>query len=120
MAGYSTTARGWDGRHKISGRPGYAWYFGRDSEWSGFAIDNYGDFKSIKQQLLFLQKYQDIYGKIFHEISTSGVVHYDAADATPLYIILAAHYFRSSGDIEFKIFCASSNSLKQIYKYPKF
>ncbi len=101
VAGYSTTARGWNGRHKISGRPGYAWYFGRDSEWSGFAIDNYGDFKHVRQQLVFLQKYQNLIGKIFHEISTSGVVHYDAADATPLYIILAAHYLRASGDMDF-------------------
>lgn len=101
LAGFSTTERGWNGRHKISGRPGYAWYFGRDSEWSGFAIDNYGDFETVKKQLEFLQKYQDLSGKIFHEISTSGVVHYDAADATPLYIILAAHYLRASGDVEF-------------------
>ena len=101
VAGYATTARGWNGGHKISGRPGYAWYFGRDSEWSGFAIDNYGDFEAIHQQLMFLQKYQDLAGKIFHEISTSGVVHYDAADATPLYVILAAHYLRASGDIGF-------------------
>ena len=50
---------------------------------------------------MFLQKYQDLAGKIFHEISTSGVVHYDAADATPLYVILAAHYLRASGDIGF-------------------
>lgn len=101
LAGYSTTARGWDGGQAISGRPGYAWYFGRDSEWSGFAIDAYGDFELVRDQIAFLQKYQDLSGKIFHEISTSGVVHYDAADATPLYIILAAHYLRHSGDVAF-------------------
>ena len=101
VAGYATTARGWDGGHKNSGRPGYAWYFGRDSEWSGFAIADCGDFELVKMQLEFLQKFQDLSGKIFHEISTSGVVHYDAADATPLYIILAAHYLRASGDSDF-------------------
>ncbi|RMG62547.1 MAG: hypothetical protein D6715_12155, partial [Calditrichaeota bacterium] len=101
VAGYATTARGWDGGQKISGRPGYAWYFGRDSEWSGFAIDDYGDFPMVRHQLAFLQKFQDLNGKIFHEISTSGVVHYDAADATPLYVILAAHYARASGDVPF-------------------
>ena len=100
-AGFSTVDRGWDGGHKISGRPGYAWYFGRDSEWSGFAIDDYGDLPTVREQLEFLQKYQDITGKIFHEVSTSGVVHYDASDATPLYIILAAHYLRASGDTTF-------------------
>lgn len=101
VAGFSTTARGWDGGHKNNGRPGYAWYFGRDSEWSGFAIDDYGDFETVKQQLEFLQKYQDLSGKIFHEMSTSGVVHFDASDATPLYVILAAHYLRASGDVTF-------------------
>jgi GH15 family glucan-1,4-alpha-glucosidase len=101
QAGYMTTARGWDGAHKISGRPGYAWYFGRDSEWSGFAIDNYGDVETVKRQIGFLQKYQDLTGKIFHELSTSGVVHYDASDATPLYIVLVAHYLRASGDLDF-------------------
>ncbi|MBN2357712.1 hypothetical protein JXO59_16485, partial [candidate division KSB1 bacterium] len=34
LAGYGTTARGWDGGHKVNGRPGYAWYFGRDAVWS--------------------------------------------------------------------------------------
>lgn len=101
LAGYSTTARGWNGAHKVSGRPGYAWYFGRDAAWSGFAIDDYGDFETVRQQLEFFEKFQDQSGKIFHEISTSGVVHYDASDATPLYIILAGHYLRASGDVEY-------------------
>ncbi len=101
LAGFSTVDRGWDGAHKISGRPGYAWYFGRDAAWSGFAVDDYGDFATVRRELEFMQKYQDMTGKIFHELSTSGVVHYDASDATPLYILLAAHYLRASGDREF-------------------
>ncbi|MGE5313111.1 MAG: amylo-alpha-1,6-glucosidase [Acidobacteriota bacterium] len=98
LAGYSTTARGWDGAQKVSGRPGYAWYFGRDAAWSSFAIDDYGDFDKVRSQLEFYETYQDESGKIFHEISTSGVVHYDASDATPLYLMLAGHYLRASGD----------------------
>ncbi|OGU74216.1 MAG: hypothetical protein A2V93_07935 [Ignavibacteria bacterium RBG_16_34_14] len=101
VAGYSTTAKGWDGAQPISGRPGYAWYFGRDGQWSGMAISDYGDFQKVKEVLQFYQKYQDLSGKIFHELTTSGAVHYDAADATPLYIILAGHYLRWSGDIDF-------------------
>lgn len=101
VAGYGTTARGWNGNHEISGRPGYAWYFGRDAAWTGFAVDDYGDFDRVRDQLAFFQRFQDASGKIFHELSTSGAVHYDAADATPLYIILAAHYLRASGDIKF-------------------
>ena len=101
LAGFSTTVRGWDGAQKISGRPGYAWYFGRDSAWSGFAIDDYGDFETVRQQLEFLQHFQAPSGKIFHEVSTSGVIHYDSADATPLYLILVDHYLRASGDKDF-------------------
>ncbi len=101
VAGYSTTARGWDGGHKINGRPGYAWYFGRDGEWSGLAILGYGDFEKVKSVLEVYQKFQDVSGKIYHELTTSGAVHYDAADATPLYIILAGNYLRWTGDVEF-------------------
>ena len=98
VAGYSTTRTGWNGEHKVNGRPGYGWYFGRDGEWSGFALLDYGDFQKVKSELEFYRKYQDLSGKIFHEATTSGVVHYDAADATPLYIVLAGKYFRHSND----------------------
>lgn len=101
LAGFSTVNRGWNGAQKISGRPGYAWYFGRDAAWSGFAFDGYGDFASVRKQLELYQKYQDSSGKIYHELSTSGVVHFDASDATPLYVILAGHYLRASGDRAF-------------------
>ena len=101
VAGYSTTATGWDGGHQVNGRPGYAWYFGRDAQWSGFALLNYGDFEKVKSILTIFQDYQDLNGKIFHELSTSGVVHYDAADATPLYIVLAGRYLKHSGDLKF-------------------
>ncbi len=101
VAGYSTTATGWDGGQKVSGRPGYGWYFGRDGQWSGMAILDYGDFSKVKSELEVYQKYQSPKGKIYHELTTSGAVHYDAADATPLYIILAGHYLRWTGDIGF-------------------
>ncbi|MBN4081381.1 hypothetical protein JYT44_03350, partial [Caldithrix abyssi] len=101
VAGYSTTATGWDGGHQVNGRPGYAWYFGRDAQWSGFALLNYGDFGKVRSILKIFQDYQDLSGKIFHELSTSGVVHYDAADSTPLYIVLAGRYLKHSGDLKF-------------------
>ncbi len=98
VAGYATTKRGWDGEHQVNGRPGYGWYFGRDGEWSGLALLDYGDLEKVKQVLEFYGKYQDLSGKIYHEATTSGVIHYDAADATPLYILLAGRYFRYSND----------------------
>ena len=101
VAGYATTDWGWDGEHEISGRPGYSWYFGRDGQWSGFAVLHYGDFRKVREMLEFFQKLQDLNGKIFHEVSTSGFVHYDASDATPLYIVLAGRYLKHSGDSAF-------------------
>ncbi len=101
VAGYNTTNTGWDGEHKIDGRPGYAWYFGRDGQWSGYALLDYGDFEKVKSILEMYIKFQDLNGKIYHEVSTSGIVHYDAADATPLFIILAGKYLMHSGDLEF-------------------
>lgn len=98
MAGFGTTAQGWDGNQTPSGRPGYGWYFGRDGVWSGLAMAAYGDFESTKQILEMLVRYQDVSGKIFHELTSSGVAHHDAADATPLFVILAGHYLRYSGD----------------------
>jgi glycogen debranching enzyme len=101
VAGYATSDNGWDGEHAVSGRPGYGWYFGRDGEWSGFALLHYGDHEKVRQMLEVFMKFQDLNGKIFHELSTSGIAHYDAADATPLFILLAGRYLRHSGDLGF-------------------
>ncbi len=101
VAGYASSDHGWDGGQTVSGRPGYAWYFGRDAIWSAFALLDYGDFDKVKKILETFQQYQDLSGKIYHELSTSGIVHYDASDATPLYIILAARYLKHTGDLEF-------------------
>ncbi len=100
-AGYATSDKGWDGGQAVSGRPGYGWYFGRDGEWSGMALLDYGDYEKVKDVLSTYQRFQDLNGKIYHELSTSGIVHYDAADATPLYIVLAGLYLRHSRDTAF-------------------
>ncbi len=101
VAGYSTTRTGWAGGHQINGRPGYAWYFGRDGQWSGMAVTGYGDFARIRKVLEVYRDFQDLSGKIYHELTSSGVVHYDASDSTPLYIVLAGQYLRHSGDLDF-------------------
>ncbi|KIC96244.1 amylo-alpha-1,6-glucosidase [Flavihumibacter solisilvae] len=117
MAGFGTTARGWNGRQAISGRPGYAWYFGRDAQWSAMAINAYGDFKMVKEQLETFVRFQDLNGKIYHELTSSAVAHYDASDATPLFIILAAHYLKYSGDVAYinRIWPAIESAMKFCY-----
>ncbi len=101
VAGLGTTERGWDGGQKVSGRPGYSWYFGRDGQWCAFAVNAYGGHEQVKKMLKVFAKYQSLNGKIYHELTTSGAVHYDASDATPLYVVLAAHYLKYSGDVAF-------------------
>jgi glycogen debranching enzyme len=101
LAGYGLSSAGWDGGQKVSGRPGYAWYFGRDSVWTGMAALDCGDFEKVRSVLDFLGRHQDISGKILHEMTTSGHAHFDAADSTPLYLVLFGKYLRASGDVPF-------------------
>ena len=93
-----------------SERPGFAWFFGRDALWTCFAINSYGDFGTTKTALEFLKKYQRADGKIPHEISQSASLipwftdyefPWNSADATPLYVIGHADYWRASGDKDF-------------------
>jgi len=96
VAGYGKSLPGW-----FEGRPGYAWYFGRDSEWVSLALLDLGDFQAVKDNLLLLMKYQGPDGKIYHELTTSGSVHYDASDSTPLFILTFARYVKYTGDVNF-------------------
>ncbi|HKW25678.1 MAG TPA: hypothetical protein VJN48_07830, partial [Terriglobales bacterium] len=102
VAGYRTSGD--------SQRPGFAWYFGRDSEWSSFALDAEGDFSHARQALDFISKYQRADGKIPHEISQTATFvdwfnkfpyPWASADATPLFIIAAHDYVQQSGDTAF-------------------
>lgn len=101
MAGYASSLRGWGGGHRVSGRPGYAWYFGRDSELAAFAYLAAGDFESVRSTIKLLSDFQSENGQVFHELTTSGSVHYDASDATPLLPVLIYEYWKASGDDEF-------------------
>jgi glycogen debranching enzyme len=93
-----------------SERPGFAWFFGRDALWTSLATTSEGDFATTRTALAFLRKYQRKDGKIPHEISqaASAVPWFEgypyawaSADATPLYVIAHADYWRASGDLEF-------------------
>jgi glycogen debranching enzyme len=102
VAGYRTSGSGQ--------RPGFAWFFGRDSMWTSLAYDASGDFASARTALEFLSKVQRADGKIPHEIAQgAGLVPWfenypyawASADATPLYIITMNDYVVESGDAEF-------------------
>lgn len=90
----------WHAENDFLRRPGYGWYFGRDAIWTALAADAYGGLDLTSETLRFLARYQDVDGKIFHELSPSGVIHYDAADSTPLFLLGLEHHVRTSGDRE--------------------
>jgi glycogen debranching enzyme len=107
-----------------SERPGFAWYFGRDSMWTALAINSYGDFATTKNALDFLKKYQRDDGKIPHEISQSATLTdwwkgypyaWNSTDATPLYVIVQSDFYRTSGDLEF--LKTNWDSILKAYKY---
>jgi glycogen debranching enzyme len=102
VAGYRTSG--------TSQRPGFAWFFGRDSMWTSFALNSIGDFATTRTAIEFISKFQREDGKIPHEISQGASFvnwfkdypyGYASADATPLYIIATNDYVTRSGDLEF-------------------
>ena len=91
-------------------RPGYDWFFGRDALWTSLALNAAGDFRTTRQALEFLSRFQRQDGKIPHEIPQSASLigplaktafAYASADATPLYLIAFDDYVTRSGDLEF-------------------
>jgi len=102
VAGYRTSG--------TTQRPGFAWFFGRDSFWTSFALNAEGDFSTTRTALELISKFQRTDGKIPHEIAqganfvnwfTDYPYPYASADATPLYIIAANDYVNESGDTGF-------------------
>lgn len=90
-------------------RPGFGWFFGRDSLWSLYAVDSYGGFPATRQEIDFLLKRQRSDGKIMHEWSqTADIVdwkslpyEYASADATPLLQMAMNDYYTMTGDKSF-------------------
>jgi len=75
FAVYGEAARGLVagyGPSKGAYRPGFAWFFGRDSFWTSFALTAAGDFDSARAAIDFIAKYQREDGKIPHEISQAA------------------------------------------------
>ena len=102
VAGYRTSG--------VSQRPGFAWFFGRDSEWTSFALNAEGDYATSRAALDFLSRFQREDGKVPHEISQSASLvpwfkdfpyPWASADATPLFIVAMNDYAMQSGDISF-------------------
>ncbi len=104
VAGYRTSG--------VGQRPGFAWFFGRDSLWTSFALNAEGDYSTTRTALDFISEYQRQDGKVPHEISQSASLvpwfrdypyAYVSADATPLFIIAMNDYAVQSGDVDFAL-----------------
>jgi glycogen debranching enzyme len=102
VAGYRTSG--------VGQRPGFAWFFGRDSLWTALALNAAGDYATARTALDFISKYQRQDGKVPHEISQSASLvpwfkeyayPYVSADATPLFVIAMNDYVVRSGDLDF-------------------
>jgi len=108
-----------------SARPGFAWFFGRDSLWTSYAVNGYGDFDLTKRILEFLIHRQRADRKIMHEFSqTADLVNwqgtpyfYAAADATPLFVMAIEDYVNASGDLAF--LQANWNAVKSAYAFTR-
>jgi glycogen debranching enzyme len=116
LAGFRTSGE--------SERPGFAWFFGRDALWTVLALDAAGDAAASRTALEFLRRFQRDDGKIPHEISQSASLlpwftdypyAWASADATPLYVIAHADYWRASADREF--LKAVWDSLVKAYRF---
>jgi glycogen debranching enzyme len=112
-----------------STRPGFGWYFGRDTLWTLYAVNSYGDKTLAKQSLEFLAKRQRDDGKMMHEFSLTADdlrgdlnwatlgYEYAAADATPLFIMAVADYVRATGDLDF--LRAHWSGVKKAYEFDR-
>jgi glycogen debranching enzyme len=110
-----------------SARPGFAWYFGRDSLFTSWAANSYGDFALTRLIFEFLIHRQRSDGKIMHEYSqTAGLPEtnwaqtpyfYAAADSTPLFIMAFEDYVNASGDMGY--LRANWNELKRAWAFTR-
>lgn len=101
VAGYYSSAD--------SARPGFGWFFGRDTLFTLYAINSYGDPALTRRALEFLLRRQRADGKIMHEYSQTAPLvdwaalpyFYASADSTPLLVMAIWDYVHSSGDADF-------------------
>ncbi len=92
-----------------SARPGFGWFFGRDTLFTTWGINSYGDYQLTRQALTFLIRRQREDGKMPHEFSQTAEqvdwahlpYEYAAADATPLFLMAVEDYIAASGDTQF-------------------
>ncbi len=117
-------AGGWFGSGD-SARPGFGWFFGRDTLWSLYAVNSYGNFALSREAMDFLFAHQRADGKMMHEVSQTADlvdwVHlpylYASADSTPLIVMQMEDYVRASGDTDY--LKAHWDAIKRAYAFTR-
>ena len=92
-----------------SARPGFGWFFGRDTLYTLYAVNSFGDFALSRTAMDFLLAQQRADGKMMHEYSQTAAdldwkalpYLYAAADSTPLFLCAMLDYVRASGDVAY-------------------
>ena len=106
------------------GRPGFGWFFGGDAFINSFSLDAYGAYQSVRDALMFTQKWQREDGKMAHELSqAAGYVNwwkdypygYIHGDTSPFYICAVYDFFKATADTAFVK--KSWSSLKKAYDW---
>ncbi len=112
-----------------SARPGFGWYFGRDTLWSLYAVNSYGDAALTRRALDFLIKRQRADGKMMHEFSQTADLltgslewsklpyQFAAADSTPLFLLAMQDYVRSTGDLAY--LKSNWESVQRAYRFER-
>ncbi len=112
-----------------SARPGFGWYFGRDTLWSLYAVNSYGDAALTRRALDFLIQRQRADGKMMHEFSQTASLltgdmewsklpyQFAAADSTPLYLLAMQDYVRATGDLAY--LKANWDSVQRAYHFER-
>ncbi len=95
VAGYGVSGLG-----REDGRPGAAWYFGRDACRTAMAQLAVGDRDGPRDVLKFLSLTQDMRGAVASECTTSGRAWYDGLDSTLHYLLLAARFAAWTGELD--------------------
>jgi hypothetical protein len=110
VAGYGASTG-----NESDGRPGCAWYFGREACRTAMAQLAVGDRDGPRDVLKFLSLTQDIRGSVAREYTTSGRAWYEGLESTLSYLLLAARYAAWTG--EFDLLSRHWVAIRRAYRY---
>jgi len=110
VAGYGASPAG-----RADGRPGSAWYFGRDACRTAMAQLAAGDRDGPRDVLKFLSLTQDARGSVVSEYTTGGRAWYDGLESTLHYLLLVARHAAWTGEMD--LLARHWVAIRRAYRY---